>query len=202
MDPCARTGRALPVALLAVLLSACAGRAFADLTVFAGSVTTTTRPAGGAALGLALQPVGLEFEYAGASPDPVAGKPALQTGLFSLLIGTPFRTGGRIQVYGSMGGGVYRERLSGRARTDLAASGGGGVFLRVAGPLRVRIDYRLFALRGEALHRRPRRAYAGLNVAFRRRNGEGRVGRRPGRPLRQDSEAVGAFTRPGPRDRG
>ena len=166
MDDRACIRRALPVALLLVLLGTGADRAFADLTVFAGGITTPRRTAGGAALGLALQPAGLEFEYAGTSPDPAAGEPALQTGLFSLLIGTPFRTGGRIQVYGSVGGGLYRESLDGHARTGLAASGGGGVFLQVAGPLRVRIDYRLFALRGQILDRRPRRAYAGLNVAF------------------------------------
>ncbi len=157
---------ALPAALLAILPGVGVDRAFADLTVFAGSATTTSRTAGGAALGLSLQPLGLEFEYARLPADRAAGKPALQTGLFNLLVGTPFRTGHRIQVYGSVGGGVYRERLEERVRTDLAVSGGGGVYLRLAGPFRIRVDYRLFALRGDGPHRRPRRAYAGLDVAF------------------------------------
>ncbi len=161
-----RAGRTLPLALLALLVGAVPGRAFADLTVFAGGTSTISRASGGAALGLSLQPVGLEFEFATAPARRAAGKPALHTGLFNLLVGTPFRAGGRIQVYGSVGGGMYRERLEEYTRTNLAVSGGGGVYLSLAGPFRLRVDYRLFALRGDAFHRRPRRAYAGLDLAF------------------------------------
>ena len=154
------------MALLAILPGAAADRAFADMTVFAGGIPTTPRTTIGAALGLSLQPVGVEFEYGSTPADQVAGKPALRTGLFNLLVGTPFRSGRRIQVYGSVGAGVYREGLAEHARTDLAASGGGGIYLRLAGPFRLRLDYRLLALRGSTFQRRLRRAYAGLNVAF------------------------------------
>ena len=158
--------RTLRVALLTLLLGAGADRAFADLTVFAGSTTTSPRTTLGAALGLSLQPVGVEFEYGGTPADPLAGRPALRTGLFHLVIGTPSSADRRMQVYGSAGGGLYRERLEGYARTDFVVSGGGGLYFRLTGPFRVRFDYRLFVLRGAGPDRRPRRAYAALSVAF------------------------------------
>lgn len=160
------TGRALPVSLLTILLGAAADPAFADLTIFAGGASTTPRTIIGAALGLSLQPVGVEFEYGSTSADPHTGRPALSTGLFNLVAGASLSADRGVLVYGSVGGGMYRERLEGHARTDLAASGGGGIYFRLTGPFRVRFDYRLFVLRGDSPHRRARRAYAALSVAF------------------------------------
>ena len=71
-----RGRRALPVALLVMLLGGAADRAFADMTVFAGGATTPRRATFGAALGLSLQPVGLEFEYSHTPADRLAGIPA------------------------------------------------------------------------------------------------------------------------------
>ena len=163
-----RACRRLPAALFALLfLGAGAGRASADLTVFAGRTSTPAAPATrGAALGISLQPAGVEFEYAGTPADQAAGSPALRTGLFNLILGAPWRGGGRFRIYGSVGGGLYRQRLDTHARVGLAASAGGGVNVSLAEPLRVRLDYRVLALRGAARHRRPRRVYVGLNVAF------------------------------------
>ena len=161
-----RACRRLPAALFALLfLGAGAGRASADLTVFAGRISTPAAPATrGAALGISLQPAGVEFEYAGTPADRAAGSPALRTGLFNLILAAPRR--GRFRIYGSVGGGLYRQRLDTHARVGLAASAGGGVNVSLAEPLRVRLDYRVLALRGAARHRRPRRIYVGLNVAF------------------------------------
>ena len=161
-----RTGRALPVWLLAMLAGAGAERAFADATFFAGSTSTPGRATLGAAVGLSLEPVGVEFEYGATPADPAAGNAALRTGLFNLVAATPARHGRRVRIYGAVGVGAYRERFEEHARTGLAVSGGGGLWVRLAGPFRLRLDYRLFALRGSALHGRPRRAYAGLGVAF------------------------------------
>ena len=166
MNERAPTATALLAALPALLLCVGVDRAFADLTVFAGIDASTSRTAVGAALGLPLEPFGLEFEYARMRGDGVAGRPALQTSLFNLLLGTPVRTGRRVRIYAALGGGAYRERLEEHARTGLAAGAGGGVHLRLAGPFRLRLDYRLLAFRGGALHRRLRRAYAGLDLAF------------------------------------
>ena len=42
----------------------------------------------------------------------------------------------------------------------------GGVKISLAGPLRLRVDYRFFTLRGKPLHPRSQRVYAGLNLMF------------------------------------
>jgi hypothetical protein len=165
MDGWTGTGRALPAALLTILLGT-ASPVFADLTIFAGSTATPHRTTVGVALGLSLQPVGLEFEYADTSADTLAGSPARRTGLFNLVLGTSFRSASRIRFYGALGAGAYREHLAEQVRTGLAASGGGGIYFRLAGPLRIRLDYRLFALRGNDIPRRSRRIYAGLDLAF------------------------------------
>jgi adenylate kinase len=44
---------------------------------------------------------------------------------------------------------------------------GGGVKMNLAGPLRLRLDYRVFTFRGEDVrHARPQRFYVGLNLKF------------------------------------
>jgi hypothetical protein len=43
---------------------------------------------------------------------------------------------------------------------------GGGVKVSVAGPLRLRFDYRVFTLQGDPRHSKPQRFYAGVNLKF------------------------------------
>ena len=150
---------------LLLLLGAGAGPASADLTVFAGR-TAPDHTTHGAALGISLRPVGLEFEYAGMPATGSEESPARRTGLFNLIFSTPLNRIRRLQLYGAVGSGLYHERGESHAATNLAASAGGGVHISLSGPLRLRIDYRLFALRGATLQRRQRRVYAGLNVMF------------------------------------
>ena len=159
-----RAGRRLSSALL-LLLSAGAGPATADLTVFAGQATSdhSTR---GAAVGISVRPVGLEFEYAGMPSAGTDSNPTRQTGLFNLIFTAPLDRIRRFEVYGALGGGLYRERKEAQAETNLAAGAGAGVNISLRGPFRLRIDYRLLVLRGATLHRRPRRLYAGLNMLF------------------------------------
>jgi hypothetical protein len=40
------------------------------------------------------------------------------------------------------------------------------VKVKLAGPLRVRVDYRIFNLRGTPQHAKIQRVYGGLNLAF------------------------------------
>jgi hypothetical protein len=61
---------------------------------------------------------------------------------------------------------VYRERLLTRQETHLTTNLGGGAKIRLAGPLRLRLDYRLFRLQGSPLHTTYQRFYAGANLAF------------------------------------
>jgi hypothetical protein len=156
--------RLLPVSafVVAALLGA-AAPARADITAFWGvSPTPDTRSARGFAAGLSLIVLGFEFEYSNTAEDLVKGAPSLTTGMINGLVQTPTST----QFYLTAGGGVFRERLAGAGETFVGTNIGGGVKLNLAGPLRLRLDYRVFNLRGSPLHANPQRFYAGVNVAF------------------------------------
>lgn len=160
------TRRVLTGITLAVGLVGAPGRAQADLTAFLGvTATPANRPVTGLALGLGVLVVGVEFEYAHTREDAATAAPSLKTGMFNLLVQTPFPVAG-IQVYGTVGGGVYREHLGDRQETHVGANVGGGAKITLAGPLRLRVDYRVLTLRGAPLVRRPQRVYAGLNLSF------------------------------------
>lgn len=149
--------------LLVVLMPA---RAAADITAFLGvNGTPTNRTVKGVAAGLGLLVVGFEFEYADTSEDLEEAAPGLRTFMFNGIAQTPIAVGG-LQFYGTAGGGVYRETLSALSETHVGLNLGGGVKMSLIGPLRLRLDYRVFTLRGEPRHSRPQRFYAGLNVKF------------------------------------
>ena len=140
--------------------------AAADITAFIGvTPTPDNRAVRGAALGFGLLVIGFEFEYSSAVEDALEGSPSLQTGSGNLLVQTPIEVSG-IQLYGTIGGGVYRERLLARQETHFTTNLGGGVKIRLAGPLRLRLDYRLFRLQGSPLHTTYQRFYAGANLGF------------------------------------
>lgn len=138
----------------------------ADATAFIGATTTpANRQARGFAIGIGLIIVGFEFEYASTEEDAIERAPSLRTGMGNVLVQTPALVA-PIQVYGTVGAGVYREQLETRQETSVGINTGGGVKLTLAGPLRLRVDYRVFTLRGDPLHSRVHRVYAGLNLAF------------------------------------
>jgi hypothetical protein len=154
----------LPVTILALLLVATP--AFADATLFIGSTTTpTNRAVKGAAVGVGVLIVGFEFEYASTGEDLIEAAPGLRTGMGNVLLQTPFPIAG-MQFYATTGAGVYRETLAARQETQLGLNTGGGVKVTLLGPVRARLDYRVFNLRGDPLHSTVHRVYAGLNVAF------------------------------------
>jgi hypothetical protein len=155
-----------------LLLVAMASPAFADATLFIGSTTTpSSRAAKGVAVGVSLLIVGFEFEYADTGEDAAEQAPSLRTGMGNLLVQTPVPVAG-MQFYATMGAGGYRERLGGdlptplHQETQVGINTGGGVKVSLLGPIRVRLDYRVFKLRGEPLHSTVHRVYAGLNLAF------------------------------------
>jgi len=152
----------LAVLALAVLLGRPAPAA-ADLTFFYGfSPTPESRSTRGFALGVNLLVVGFEFDYANTTEDELALAPKLRTGSFNVLVMTPTR----LQLYATVGGTVYRESLLGESETSVGTNIGGGIKMPLAGPLRLRIDYRIFALRGAPISKTPHRFYAGLNLGF------------------------------------
>jgi hypothetical protein len=149
-----------------LLLAAAATPAGADATAFFGANTTpSNRPVRGFAIGAGLLFVGFEFEYASTSDDPVAAAPSLRTGVGNVLIQTPFPILG-FQPYLTTGGGLYRERLGAHQETGFATNVGGGVKVTLAGPIRLRVDYRVFRLGRDALNQSAHRVYAGLNLSF------------------------------------
>lgn len=149
--------------------------AFADLTAFLGRTTTPTgRMNRGLAIGTGLLIVGFEFEYARTDeeldvlPGPENVAPELTTYMFNGLLQTPVPIAG-MQFYGTIGGGVYHETLSlepNNDQTNFGSNVGGGAKITIAGPLRIRLDYRVFNLHGDARHEHVQRFYAGVNLKF------------------------------------
>ena len=140
--------------------------AAADITAFLGLNTTpSNRSVKGFAIGTGLLVVGFEFEYAGSDEDLLEGAPSLRTFMFNGLVQTPLPIAG-MQFYGTAGGGIYRERLLDDSETNVGINVGGGVKVSLIGPLRLRLDYRVSTLKGDARHPRPHRFYAGVNLKF------------------------------------
>jgi hypothetical protein len=156
--------RVLPPLLLGFLLVGLVpSSAPADVTAFWGvSPTPSTRGARGFAIGLSLIVVGFEFEYANTTEDETELAPGLRTGMINGMIQTPTR----MQLYLTAGGGFYRERSFDDSETSVGTNIGGGMKIPLAGPLRIRVDYRVFSLRGSPLYKNPQRVYAGLNLSF------------------------------------
>jgi hypothetical protein len=155
--------RALAAAALLLIAST---PAFADATLFIGSTTTpANRTAKGLAVGVNLLIVGFEFEFADSGEAVDEAAPALRTGMGNVLLQTPVPIAG-IQFYVTSGAGLYRERFGVRQETHVGFNTGGGAKISLLGPMRVRLDYRVFNLRGEPLHSTVHRLYGGLNLAF------------------------------------
>jgi opacity protein-like surface antigen len=149
-----------------LLLTSIASTASADVTAFLGvNSTPSNRSVRGFSGGAGLVIVAFEFEYANTSEDTIALAPALKTYMFNGLVQTPFPIAG-LQFYGTAGGGVFRERLFSDSETNVGVNVGGGVKMTLAGPLRLRLDYRVFTLRGSPRYAKPQRFYAGLNLKF------------------------------------
>jgi hypothetical protein len=152
--------------LAPVVLLALAAPAHADATAFLGANTTpANRSVRGFAVGTGLLLLGFEFEYATTKTDDLASAPNLKTGMANVLLQTPVSIFG-FQPYITAGTGVYRERLGAHTDTSIAANTGGGVKVSLAGPIRLRVDYRVFKLGSGALYTPAHRIYAGLNLKF------------------------------------
>jgi opacity protein-like surface antigen len=172
--------RSITRALLAVAVVLCGwSPAAADITAFIGATTDPgTRTTKGVSVGAGLVIVGFEFEYAEAGGDDenepacLPGgsgecKPSLRTGMVNVLLQTP-RGIAPVQIYGTVGGGLYRERYEATDETDtgFGSNVGGGVKFNLVGPLRIRLDYRIFRLTGDTVYKTPKRFYAGANLTF------------------------------------
>ena len=145
-----------------------ASPAFADATVFIGSTNTPSnaRRAKGSAFGAGFLVVGFEFEYADTSEER-ARRRAIAANRHGQRAAADADCDPRLPA-------VFhdrRRRLSRVARNDcrrrtVGVNTGGGVKIALAGPLRARVDYRVFRLKGDPLYDTVHRVYAGLNINF------------------------------------
>jgi hypothetical protein len=165
-----KLGRLLALMLFIVLASAASARA--DATLFLGTNTTpNVRTNWGAAIGGGFVIIGWEIEYSRTSEDVEDEAPSLTTGTGNVYLQTPVPIAG-MQFYGALGWGFYRERLNDdegtklHQETSVTSNIGGGVKMGLAGPLRLRLDYRYFTLHGDPLFDHAHRFYAGANLGF------------------------------------
>ncbi len=151
--------------LTSVLLSF-ASTAWADATAFIGTAfAPSNRTTRGFALGGGLLFIGFEFEYADTVEDLPEGSPSLRTGMGNVLFQTPVPVFG-FQPYFTTGAGVYRESFAGLSETNFGINNGGGVKISLIGPVRARVDYRVFTLRGSPIEDVVQRVYVGVNLNF------------------------------------
>ena len=153
-------------ALVAAIVLLPASRASADFTAFLGtSPSPANRSARGFAVGVGVLVVGFEFEYGSLAENVPKLAPSLKTGMGNVLFQTPVAFYG-FRPYFTTGGGVYRERLDTLQETSFGLNTGGGVKIALLGPLRARVDYRVFRLKGEPLVATVHRTYVGINFSF------------------------------------
>jgi hypothetical protein len=155
----------IPLAALTALALTPAPAA-ADATAFFGAATTNmTRPASGFAIAVKVIVVGIEFEYAHMDERTSSALPGINSSLFNVVMSTPTK----IKLYLTAGGGLTHETLGAGTAWGFGTNIGGGVKLPLAGPLRVRVDYRIISVHGTvpgAVDKPQQRIYAGINFAF------------------------------------
>jgi len=152
--------------LAAIVVLLAPSLAYADATLFIGANTSpANRTAKGFAIGAGLLVVAFEFEYSATTDDVASAAPSLKTGVGNLLLQTPVAFAG-FQPYFEIGGGLYHEELNAISNTGFAGNTGGGVKISLVGPIRLRVDYRVFTLKNGALTSPAHRIYAGLNLKF------------------------------------
>mgnify|MGYP003336267217 CR=1 FL=1 len=138
--------------------------AHADITAFLGlSPTPQRHSVTGLGVGVGLVIVGFEFEYANITEDPLEKVPGLKTYSGNVLMQTPTPN---MQFYATAGVEGYQERLNLSKETSVGTNVGGGAKIGLLGPLRVRVDYRIFKLLGSPTHDMYQRFYVGANLNF------------------------------------
>ena len=88
--------------------------------------------------------------------------------MFNGLLQTPIPIA-RMQFYGTIGGGALPRVAVDRPdddETNFGSNIGGGAKISVVGPLRLRVDYRIFNLHGTPRHTNVQRLYVGANLKF------------------------------------
>lgn len=168
MTPVLRGSRSLTtiLTLSVMLLAASASPARADITAFLGvSPTPHNHAVKGFGVGLGLLVVGFEFEYANLSEDSLERLTGLRTYSGNVLAQTPIEIKGT-QFYATAGVEGYQETLGAAQETSFGTNIGGGAKIKLLGPIRVRLDYRIFKLQGTPINSVYQRFYVGGNLKF------------------------------------
>lgn len=160
--------------LALVILAVSAVPARADITAFIGasprSVLQDCRCGSGSkfstlkgfSVGAGLIIVGWEFEFAHVGENTDRSLTGLKTYSGNFMVQTPTQT----QLYVTTGVEAYRENLGDFQETYFGTNIGGGLKMKLAGPLRLRADYRVFKLQGSPIHDVYQRFYVGANLKF------------------------------------
>ena len=157
---------AVVVTFTLVFLAASVVPARADITAFLGlSPTPENHGVKGFSAGMGLLIVAFEFEYANLSEDDFEGLPGLKTYAGNVLVQTPIEVVGT-QFYGTVGAQGYQETRGALDETNFGTNIGGGAKIKLVGPIRLRLDYRIFRLQGSPIHDVYQRFYVGANLKF------------------------------------
>jgi len=154
------------LALTLAVLAGSASPARADITAFIGmSPTPNNHAVKGIGVGVGLLIVGFEFEYSNLSEDSFEQLPGLKTYSGNVLVQTPIEVMGT-QFYATAGAQGYQETLGATDEKHFGTNIGGGAKIKLLGPIRLRLDYRIFRLQGSPIHSTYQRFYAGANLKF------------------------------------
>ncbi len=161
------TRRSVLVALVMTALVLSSAPAWADITGFLGVAGgPSTRGTRGVAVGVGLVIVAFEFEFCDTGGDADGGSPHMRTGMFNAMLQTPVAPGG-YQLYLTAGAGIYGQDLGPASETGLGTNLGGGFKKTLVGPVRLRVDYRVFRLSGSPIGTDTvQRFYVGAAIKF------------------------------------
>ena len=144
--------RSMMLGLVALLVLASATPAYSDGTLFFGGITAgAVRPTADVAIGVVRSVGGFELDYAQTTGAGTLARHSIGTFGVNLVLQTPPRANG-LQFLGFVGFGLYGETtgIGGPGSGEvLYKTIGGGTKVPLAGPLKVRLDYRV-VLPGEA----------------------------------------------------
>ena len=161
------------LAYVAAGLLATAAPARADATLFAGALSAGGgRSVVGGSIGLFAREtrsvIGFEIDYTRTLGGARTTSPRISTFGGSLLVQVPI-VDRRMNAYAAFGGTLYQEATPDDKSAGGAFNVGGGVKVTLAGPLKLRLDYRFFRVRfveASTGSTHPQRVTIGLALAF------------------------------------
>lgn len=135
------------------------------ITGFLQSASPHSRPGIGFAVSVALftEILTLEGEYSRARAETTS--PSLTIWSGNILLVLPAEVV-RLKPYLATGFGVYRQLAADASETSFCTLPGFGTYIRLAGPLHGRLEYRFIRLQGSPLQGNQRRFYGGLTLLF------------------------------------